>query len=45
MCQCFSHLSDIEVKRILEVFGLCDDHQVETPAAAEVGDYDSIDGH
>ena len=40
-----SYLSDIEVECILEVLGLCDDEQVEAPAAAEVGDDDGIHGH
>jgi len=38
-------LGDVEVKRVLEVLGLGDDHQVETPTAAEVGDDDGVNRH
>ena len=38
-------LGDVKVERVLEVFGLSDDHQVETPATTEVGDDDRIDRH
>ena len=38
-------LGDVEVKSVLEVFRLSDDHQIEAPAAAEVGDDDSVDRH
>jgi len=38
-------LGDVEVKSILEVFRLSDNHQIETPAATEVGDDDRINRH
>ena len=38
-------LGDVEVESVLEVLGLRDDHQVETPAAAEVGDDDRVHRH
>jgi len=38
-------LGNVKVKRVLEVLGLRDDHQIETPAAAEVGDDDRVNRH
>ena len=38
-------LSDVEVKSVLEVFRLSDDHQIETPAATEVSDDDGVNRH
>ena len=38
-------LGNVKVKRVLEVLGLRDDHQIETPAAAEVGDDDGVNRH
>jgi len=38
-------LGNVEVKSVLEVLWLSNDHQVETPAAAEVGDDDRIHRH
>jgi len=38
-------LSDVEVKGVLEVLGLRDDHEVETPAATEVSDDDRVNWH
>ena len=34
---------NIEVKSVLEVFRLSDDHQIEAPAAAEISDDDCVD--
>ena len=39
------YLCDVEVKCVLKVLRLSDDHQVETPTAAEIGDYDGVDRH
>ena len=40
-----SNLGYFEVKGVLEVLGLSDDHQIKAPAATEVGDDDRIDRH
>jgi len=45
VCHRVTDLSNVEVKSVLEVLGLGDDHQVETPTAAEVGDNDRVDRH
>jgi len=38
-------LGDVKVKSVLEVLRLRDNHQIETPAAAEVGDDNGINRH
>jgi len=39
------NLGNVEVKSVLEILGLSDDHQIETPTAAEVGDDDGVHWH
>ena len=39
------YLGDVEVESVFKVFRLGDDHQIETPAATEVGDDNRIDRH
>ena len=40
---CATNPCDVEVKSVFEVLGLRDDHQVKTPAAAEVCDDNGVD--
>ena len=44
-CSCFRYLANLESKHLLEVRGLADEKQVESPASAEISHDDGVHWH